>query len=148
MKTNFFTQMRELCKEHDFNMTFKAKDDTITLAIYPKAKVDVVKEDFPPLTFSATAEELDEKFFESIKNAMVKTSNIVSTISFFAKQMEEKKKQAETKALNKKTTTPAKPAAPVKKVVGDIEEEEEETTEETTEQTEMVAEKKQETLFD
>ena len=151
--TNFFNQISALTKMFDINITITQQNGVMTVGLYPKAKSKEITENFPPLILNGLPEEFDTEFFDKITNAMKKTEGIISNIQFYAKQMDEKKKNAEAAATKKKeaksTTKPVtsavtllseeKPVETKKNEVKTVKEEptikiqEEETEEETKE---------------
>lgn len=108
MKTNFFATIAPILGS--MNLTFTvAKDEsgTIIVSVLPKPRInDNAKSNIQPMIIRGSIEELDESFFDAIKEPMADVTGIVIEIDNFekgAKKLaEENKAAADIKAKAKK----------------------------------------------
>ena len=81
METNFFSQLDPMIEGFDIQMTIKKIDGKMTLSVFSEPRIDdKARKHIPPLSFIATAKELDENFFNEIQKPM-------ATISGFSLDM-------------------------------------------------------------
>lgn len=97
MNTNFFTQMGNLnLKQITISMSFSAED--IMVSILPKSNSDDGKK-IQELNLTATAQELDDLFFEKITEPMTATKTFFSNIEQYNNSL----KKAEDNSAHKKS---------------------------------------------
>ena len=87
MKTNFFATIAPILGS--MNLTFTVAKDvsgTIIVSVLPQLRIkDNAKENIQPMIIRGSIEELDESFFNAIKEPMTKVSGIVIEIDNFEK---------------------------------------------------------------
>lgn len=111
--SKFFSEISQYAKEFHLDMKISQNDETITVSLRPLSKSKAVdKNAFPPLILNGTPEDLDNGFFEAIKNAMSRTAGIVKNVEFYGEQMKAAEEKAKTDAAKKhaakSAATPAK----------------------------------------
>jgi len=108
MKTNFFATIAPFLGSMNLTLTVaKGSGDTVVVSLLPQPRIkDNAKDSVQPMVIRGTIEELDEEFFNAIKEPMTKVTGIVIEIDNFEKGAEklaeENKHQAELKAQAKK----------------------------------------------
>ena len=108
MKTNFFATIAPFLGSMNLTLTVaKGSGDTVVVSLLPQPRIkDNAKDNVQPMVIRGTIEELDEEFFNAIKEPMTKVTGIVIEIDNFEKGAEklaeENKHQAELKAQAKK----------------------------------------------
>lgn len=108
METNFFQQVNALHIKGDLHLIIRKEDDnSVVVSIWLNNEQcgDDAKNLIPPLTFRATAEELDKVFFETITRPIQQTSALMVNMEAFIKQLEIAKAQS---AMEKEKTDRAK----------------------------------------
>lgn len=97
MNTNFFNQMAQLdiTGVLQLNISKGAENNLIvSVMLHNEQCGDKAKNLIPPLTFRATAEELDEGFFQQITTPIETVSGVMVDMENYLKQVEEAKKQS------------------------------------------------------
>lgn len=97
MNTNFFNQVAQLEFTGNLQLTIaKGAENNLIVSVMLNNQQcgDDAKNLIPPLTFRATAEELDEGFFEQITTPIEKISGLMVDMEKYLKQVEEAKKQS------------------------------------------------------
>jgi len=108
MKTNFFATIAPFLGSMNLTLTVaKGSGDTVVVSLLPQPRIkDNAKDNVQPMVIRGTIKELDEEFFNAIKEPMTKVTGIVIEIDNFEKGAEklaeENKHQAELKAQAKK----------------------------------------------
>ena len=108
MKTNFFATIAPFLGSMNLTLTVaKGSGDTVVVSLLPQPRIkDNAKDSVQPMVIRGTIEELDNEFFNAIKEPMTKVTGIVIEIDNFEKGAEklaeENKHQAELKAQAKK----------------------------------------------
>lgn len=108
MKTNFFATIAPFLGSMNLTLTVaKGSGDTVVVSLLPQPRIkDNAKDSVQPMVIRGTIEELDQEFFNAIKEPMTKVTGIVIEIDNFEKGAEklaeENKHQAELKAQAKK----------------------------------------------
>ncbi len=108
MKTNFFATIAPFLGSMNLTLTVaKGSGDTVVVSLLPQPRIkDNAKDNVQPMVIRGTIEELDEEFFNAIKEPMTKVTGIVIEIDNFEKGAEklaeENKHKAELKAQAKK----------------------------------------------
>jgi len=108
MKTNFFATIAPFLGSMNLTLTVaKGSGDTVVVSLLPQPRIkDNAKDSVQPMVIRGTIEELDEEFFNAIKEPMTKVTGIVIEIDNFEKGAErlaeENKHQAELKTQAKK----------------------------------------------
>jgi PRTRC genetic system protein E len=108
MKTNFFATIAPFLGSMNLTLTVaKGSGDTVVVSLLPQPRIkDNAKDNVQPMVIRGTIEELDQEFFNAIKEPMTKVTGIVIEIDNFEKGAEklaeENKHQAELKAQAKK----------------------------------------------
>lgn len=108
MNTNFFNQIQQLgfTGVLQLNISKGAENNLIVSVLLNNEQCgDNAKNLIPPLTFNATPQEFDERFFEQITKPIQTVSGVMVDMEKFLKQMEEVKKQS---AMEKEKTEKAK----------------------------------------
>jgi PRTRC genetic system protein E len=104
MKTNFFQQLAGLGFKGNFLLNIN-QDETAVQTVSVVLKKDKAIDGLPPMLFKATAEELDEGFFEQLAQPVRQTAGLISNIESYQKEMDKAKKNA--KPDKAKTGKPA-----------------------------------------
>ena len=108
MKTNFFATIAPFLGSMNLTLTVaKGSGDTVVVSLLPQPRIkDNAKDSVQPMVIRGTIEELDNEFFNAIKEPMTEVTGIVIEIDNFEKGAEklaeENKHQAELKAQAKK----------------------------------------------
>jgi len=87
MKTNFFATIAPFLGSMNLTLTVaKGSGDTIIVSLLPQPRIkDNAKNSVQPMVIRGTIEELDEEFFNAIKEPMTKVTGIVIEIDNFEK---------------------------------------------------------------
>lgn len=96
-RTNFFKQISQLdiTGVLQLNISKGAESNLIvSVMLHNEQCGDKAKNLIPPLTFRATAEELDEGFFKQITTPIETVSGVMVDMENYLKQVEEAKKQS------------------------------------------------------
>jgi PRTRC genetic system protein E len=90
MKTNFFATIAPFLGSMNLTLTVaKGSGDTVIVSLLPQPRIkDNAKESVQPMVIRGTIEELDEEFFNAIKEPMTKVTGIVIEIDNFEKGAE------------------------------------------------------------
>jgi PRTRC genetic system protein E len=104
MNTNFFNQIAQMDITGSLNLTIcKGAENNLIVSVMLSNEQcgDTAKNLIPPLTFRATAQELDEGFFEELTTPLQTVSGLMVDMEAYMKQLEEVKKQS---AMEKEKT--------------------------------------------
>jgi PRTRC genetic system protein E len=93
MKTNFFQQIAGLGFKGNFLLNIH-HDETGVQTVSVILKKDKAIDGLPPMLFKATAEELDEEFFEQLAQPVQQTAGLISNIETYQKELDKAKKNA------------------------------------------------------
>jgi PRTRC genetic system protein E len=93
MKTNFFQQIAGLGFKGNFLLNIH-QDETGVQTISVILKKDKAIDGLPPMLFKATAEELDEGFFDQLAQPVKATAGLISNLESYQKELEKAKKTA------------------------------------------------------
>jgi len=93
MKTNFFQQIAGLGFNGNFLLNIN-QDETGVQTVSVVLKKDKAIDGLPPMLFKATADELDEGFFEQLAQPVRQTAGLISNIESYQKEVEKAKKNA------------------------------------------------------
>jgi PRTRC genetic system protein E len=93
MKTNFFQQIAGLGFNGNFLLNIN-QDETGVQTVSVVLKKDKAIDGLPPMLFKATADELDEGFFEQLAQPVRQTAGLISNIESYQKELEKAKKNA------------------------------------------------------
>lgn len=104
MKTNFFQQIAGLGFKGNFLLNIN-QDETGVQTVSVVLKKDKAIDGLPPMLFKATADELDEGFFEQLAQPVQQTAGLISNLESYQKELEKAKKNA--KPEKAKTNKPA-----------------------------------------
>lgn len=87
MKTNFFATIAPFLGSMNLTLTVaKGSGDTVIVSLLPQPRIkDNAKDSIQPMVIRGTIEELDEEFFNAIKEPMTKVTGIVIEIENFEK---------------------------------------------------------------
>jgi PRTRC genetic system protein E len=99
MKTNFFQQLADLGFNGNFLLNIHQDDtgvQTVSVVLKKGNIMGVVGTNLPPLLFKATAEELDDAFFEQLAQPVKQTTGIINNLEAYQKELEKAKKNAKT----------------------------------------------------
>ena len=115
MKTNFFEHVTGLALHGALNLNIlKNADNRLAVSVFlAHETADKAGTIIPPMILKATAEELDEKFFETIANPLKKTSELFANMDAYQKALDKAKEQSKQeldkkkKELKPKATTKA-----------------------------------------
>ena len=90
MKTNFFATIAPFLGSMNLTLTVaKGSGDTVIVSLLPQPRIkDNAKDSVQPMVIRGTIEELDEEFFNAIKEPMTKVTGIVIEIDNFEKGAE------------------------------------------------------------
>tara|TARA_R110000787_G_scaffold71266_4_gene158704 strand:- start:1773 stop:2471 length:699 start_codon:yes stop_codon:yes gene_type:complete len=90
MKTNFFATIAPFLGSMNLTLTVaKGSGDTVIVSLLPQPRIkDNAKDNVQPMVIRGTIEELDEEFFNAIKEPMTKVTGIVIEIESFEKGAE------------------------------------------------------------
>lgn len=90
MKTNFFATIAPFLGSMNLTLTVaKSSGDTVVVSLLPQPRIkDNAKDSIQPMVIRGTIEELDEEFFNAIKEPMTKVTGIVIEIDNFEKGAE------------------------------------------------------------
>lgn len=90
MKTNFFATIAPFLGSMNLTLTVaKGSGDTVVVSLLPQPRIkDNAKDSIQPMVIRGTIEELDEEFFNAIKEPMTKVTGIVIEIDNFEKGAE------------------------------------------------------------
>ncbi|OCX54227.1 hypothetical protein BEL04_08185 [Mucilaginibacter sp. PPCGB 2223] len=113
MKTNFFEHLTGLALHGALNLNIlKNPDNTLAVSVYlAHETADKAGTVIPPMILKATAEELDEKFFETIANPLKKTSELFANMDAYQKALDKAKEQSKQEQDKKKKDTKPKTTA-------------------------------------
>ncbi|QHS55198.1 prtrc system protein e [Mucilaginibacter sp. 14171R-50] len=105
MNTQFFQQIAGLGFTGNFLLNIH-QDETGVQTVSVVLKKDKAVNGLPPMLFKATASELDEKFFEEIKQPVKQTAGLITNLETYQKELEKVKKNGKNdKDKAVKTTT-------------------------------------------
>jgi len=104
MKTNFFQQIAGLGFRGNFLLNIH-QDETGVQTVSVVLKKDKAIDGLPPMLFKATADELDEGFFEQLAQPVKQTAGLISNLESYQKELDKAKKNA--KPDKTKTGKPA-----------------------------------------
>lgn len=97
MKTNFFEQIAGLGFNGNFLLNIH-QDETGVQTVSVILKNENVKatagSNLPPMLFKATAQELDEGFFEQLAQPVKQTAGLITNLETYQKEVEKAKKNA------------------------------------------------------
>lgn len=93
MKTNFFKQIAGLGFTGNFLLNIN-QDETGVQTVSVALKKDKAIDGLPPMLFKATAEELDEGFFEQLAQPVQQTAGLISNLETYQKELDKAKKNA------------------------------------------------------
>ncbi|WP_374950146.1 PRTRC system protein E [Mucilaginibacter sp.] len=93
MKTNFFQQIAGLGFKGNFLLNIN-QDETGVQTVSVVLKKDKAIDGLPPMLFKATAEELDEGFFEHLAQPVQQTAGLISNLESYQKELDKAKKDA------------------------------------------------------
>lgn len=140
MNTNFFSQATALMPNFDLQFGITKKEDLFAVIITLRpldGNEEQVKSIGPIVLDNATAEELDEHFFDKIKEPLEKAAGFFSdNIEEFSKNLDKAKEKAVKKKPTSKTTTTFSEKG--KETKEEAEETDEEVNDSLTEETEEV----------
>ncbi|MFA6245457.1 MAG: PRTRC system protein E [Mucilaginibacter sp.] len=91
MKTNFFQQIAGLGFKGNFLLNIN-QDETGVQTVSVVLKKDKAIDGLPPMLFKATADELDEGFFEQLAQPVRQTAGLINNIESYQKELEKAKK--------------------------------------------------------
>jgi len=114
MKTNFFENIATLNAEGNYKMAIHAdKLGTfiVSLLFNTSANGDNAHKLVPPMVLKGTAQELDEGFFEVIKQPIQETAGLFQNMETYLKGLEEAKKQSKMEQDKTKPKTVSNPVA-------------------------------------
>lgn len=109
METNFFSQLNRIAPNSTVTFTIALTDGgaTVSFRLATDDIADSALHNIPPFTVSATVEELDSEFLQSIENPISKTLEVFSNAKEYLKAVE----QAATESkMNKQGKTDDKPS--------------------------------------
>lgn len=104
MKTNFFQQIAGLGFNGNFLLNIN-QDETGVQTVSVVLKKDKAIDGLPPMLFKATADELDEGFFEQLAQPVQQTAGLISNLESYQKELDKAKKN--TKPDKAKAGKPA-----------------------------------------
>ena len=104
MKTNFFQQIAGIGFTGNFLLNIH-NDETGVQIVSVVLKKDKAIDGLPPMLFKATADEMDEAFFEQLAQPVQQTAGLISNLESYQKELEKAKKNA--KPDKAKTGKPA-----------------------------------------
>lgn len=110
MKTNFFENIAALNAEGNYKMAIHADKEgafTVSLLYNTTANGDNAHKLVPPMVLKGTAQELDEGFFEAIKQPIRETAGLFQNMEAYLKGLEEAKKQSKMEQAKTKPKTVA-----------------------------------------
>jgi PRTRC genetic system protein E len=93
MTTNFFQQLAGLGFKGNFLLNIN-QDETGVQTVSVVLKKDKAIDGLPPMLFKATADELDEGFFEQLAQPVRQTAGLISNMESYQKELEKAKKNA------------------------------------------------------
>jgi PRTRC genetic system protein E len=93
MKTDFFQQLAGLGFKGNFLLNIN-QDETGVQTVSVVLKKDKAIDGLPPMLFKATAEELDEGFFEQLAQPVQQTAGLISNLESYQKELDKAKKNA------------------------------------------------------
>jgi PRTRC genetic system protein E len=93
MTTNFFQQLAGLGFKGNFLLNIN-QDETGVQTVSVVLKKDKAIDGLPPMLFKATADELDEGFFEQLAKPVQQTAGLISNLESYQKELEKAKKNA------------------------------------------------------
>ncbi|MET3501260.1 PRTRC genetic system protein E [Mucilaginibacter rubeus] len=93
MKTNFFQQIAGLGFNGNFLLNIN-QDETGVQTVSVVLKKDKAIDGLPPMLFKATADELDEGFFEQLAQPIIQTAGLISNLESYQKELDKAKKNA------------------------------------------------------
>lgn len=114
MKTNFFENIANLNAEGNYKMAIHADKQgvfTVSLLYNTTANGDNAHKVVPPMVLKGTAQELDEGFFEAIKQPIQETAGLFQNMEAYLKGLEEAKKQSKMEQDKAKPKTLTQPLA-------------------------------------
>jgi PRTRC genetic system protein E len=110
MKTNFFQQIAGLGFNGNFLLNIHQDEtgvQTVSVILKKGNITATAGNSLPPMLFKATAEELDEGFFEQLAQPVKQTAGIISNLETYQKELERAKKNGKAdKDKAAKATTP------------------------------------------
>jgi PRTRC genetic system protein E len=93
MKTNFFQQIAGLGFTGNFLLNIH-QDETGTQTVSVVLKKEKAVDGLPPMLFKATADELDEGFFEQLAQPVRQTAGLITNLETYQKELDKAKKNA------------------------------------------------------
>ncbi|MFD2871956.1 PRTRC system protein E [Mucilaginibacter ximonensis] len=112
MKTNFFEQIAGLGFNGNFLLNIH-QDETGVQTVSVILKRESVKAtagtNLPPMLFKATAQELDEGFFEQLAQPVKQTAGLITNLETYQKEVEKAKKNAKPDKDKTAKATTAEP---------------------------------------
>src|SRR3569833_829666 len=93
MKTNFFQQLAGLGFNGNFLLNIN-QDETGVQTVSVVLKKDKAINGLPPMLYRATADELDEGFFEQLAQPVKQTAGLISNLESYQKELDKAKKNA------------------------------------------------------
>jgi PRTRC genetic system protein E len=108
MKTNFFQQLAGLGFSGNFLLNIH-QDDKGAQTVSVVLKRDKAINGLPPMLFKATAEELDEGFFDKLAEPVKQTAGLISNLETYQKELDKAKKHAKPDKYNSNKTAVAEP---------------------------------------
>ncbi|HEY8931433.1 MAG TPA: PRTRC system protein E [Mucilaginibacter sp.] len=104
MKTNFFEHVTGLALHGALNLNIlKNPDGKLSVSVYlAHETADKAGTIIPPMILKAPAEELDEKFFDTIASPLQKTSELFANMDAYQKALDKAKEQSKQEQDKKK----------------------------------------------
>jgi PRTRC genetic system protein E len=104
MKTNFFQQLAGLGFSGNFLLNIH-QDDKGLQTVSVVLKKDKAVDGLPPMLFRATADELDEGFFDKLAEPVTLTKGLISNIESYKTELDKANKKAKPDKSNKTAVT-------------------------------------------
>ncbi|MGF7077738.1 PRTRC system protein E [Mucilaginibacter sp. UYCu711] len=104
MKTNFFQQIADLGFSGNFLLNIH-QDDKGLQTVSVVLKKDKAVDGLPPMLFRATADELDEGFFDKLAEPVTLTKGLISNIESYKTELDKANKNAKPDKSNKAAVT-------------------------------------------
>jgi PRTRC genetic system protein E len=106
MNTQFFQQLAGLGFTGNFLLNIH-QDEAGLQTVSVVLKKDKAVNGLPPMLFKATASELDEKFFEELKQPVKQTAGLITNLESYQKELDKAKKNGKGNTdKNNKTASP------------------------------------------
>lgn len=102
MKTNFFQQIEKLNINSEMHFVIKKSTNGFSVGILIKRKglEDQASKLVPPMTLKGTAQELDERFFETISKPAKETDDFFSNLASYEIQLKDAAKKTKMQETN------------------------------------------------